>query len=447
MKDFKRNIKYILLIVFYFFIIFPTISQTFEGKIVDSINYKGIENANIAILENKKGTITNKHGNFLIENVKIPITLQISCIGYETKTYKIKSTNLNKIHIIRLSPKVFLLDDVIITGNEVNLIYKDRNFSVLDFEIKNNTLILLIYKSNLNNCKLITLDLNGDTIFALTLKNKAKGLYKDIFSNIYLISNDDKLYQILLKNDSIKFKKPLSFKLLKNDLETYQFKLNEKYFFKDKSPVGDNINFGYIDEKQNETIFYSITDKDRVDNLYDELVFRKVIINKVHSDKIQKIVAKFYNHPALYFEKNFMFIEIQAAFFNIGDSIYILDEINNTLYKFNCNCEYIGQTKICFEDYDDSSNNHFDFKNYNNWKWKGNIIIDDYLNKVYLIYKNKIERTLINRLELNNGKVYKGIELKCSFIKKILIYNNLIYYLYKPVGSNENWALYKQNLD
>jgi len=445
MKAFVKKIKCILLIVFYLMILSPSISQTFEGRIVDTISSSGIENANISILESGRGTISNKYGHFSIENIKLPITLKISCIGYETKTYKIKPKDLNKKNIIKLFPKTFLLDDFTISDKRVDYIYKDRAYSILDFEIINDALILLTYKSNFNDCKLVTLNFEGDTLITLNLKNKAKGLYKDIFGNLHLISDNDNIHQLIFTKDSIKLDKPVSFKLLKKNLETYQFKLNEKYFFQDISSLGDKIKYGYIDENQNENIFYSISDNDRVWRFYDELVFNGVIKQRVHPSKIRGKVAKYY-HTISNFEKNFMNKEIQGDIFNVGDVIYVLDETYNLLYEFNNNCELINQTRIYFEHFDDSLNDKSDIKNYLNWKWHGDIIIDNCLNQVYFVYKNSSAKKLINKLELSTRKIYVGTELKHSFIKKVLIYNNQAYYLYKPFGINETWALYKQKL-
>ena len=138
--------------------------------------------------------------------------------------------------------------------------------------------------------------------------------------------------------------------------------------------------------------------------------------------------------------------EIQGDIFNVGDVIYVLDETYNLLYEFNNNCELINQTRIYFEHFDDSLNDKSDVKSYLNWKWHGDIIIDDYLNQAHLVYKNALSKKLINKLELSAGKIYIGTELKHSFIKKVLIYNNQAFYLYKPFGINETWALYKQKL-
>lgn len=113
----KNKIIYLIRIsIFIISILSILIAEDFilEGVILDSESLTPLESVNISINESDIGTTSNEVGYFSIStNLILPITLSISHVGYETLDVNIK--NEEKIEIY-LTPKIILMDDVIIEG-------------------------------------------------------------------------------------------------------------------------------------------------------------------------------------------------------------------------------------------------------------------------------------------------------------------------------------------
>ena len=95
-------------------------SQTYSGQIIDQHSGAPIPYANIGIVNENIGTVSNAKGEFKIElnNKYDNGVLFISCIGYERKAYLISSLrnyfrSIDKI-IIELQPKVYKLNEVVV---------------------------------------------------------------------------------------------------------------------------------------------------------------------------------------------------------------------------------------------------------------------------------------------------------------------------------------------
>jgi len=68
--------------------------STIKGKVVDNITKEPILGASILIENTHKGTTTNRLGEFIIKNVKLPVNISISFLGYKTKKISVSKTNL-----------------------------------------------------------------------------------------------------------------------------------------------------------------------------------------------------------------------------------------------------------------------------------------------------------------------------------------------------------------
>jgi TonB-linked SusC/RagA family outer membrane protein len=79
-------------------------------------NEKGnaLAGVSVTIKGTKKGTSTDDDGNFILENEEKNVTIEISSVGYESRSYKISATTGN-IHVI-LKEKVTELDETVVIG-------------------------------------------------------------------------------------------------------------------------------------------------------------------------------------------------------------------------------------------------------------------------------------------------------------------------------------------
>ncbi|WP_299016556.1 carboxypeptidase-like regulatory domain-containing protein [uncultured Polaribacter sp.] len=108
-------------IIFFVLIIniscFAQSKNIFKGTIIDSTHV--LKNVHIVNLQNNKGTYTNAKGLFTIP-AKIKDSLQISAIGFTTRTIVVKPFHFReKQNIFFLSKATILLDEVVVKNTNL----------------------------------------------------------------------------------------------------------------------------------------------------------------------------------------------------------------------------------------------------------------------------------------------------------------------------------------
>ncbi|WP_296323053.1 carboxypeptidase-like regulatory domain-containing protein [Winogradskyella sp.] len=118
-----RNYK----LIFIFFLTFLSSQSQDHTKeiffrVIDSQSNMPIAYATVQIKDKNIGIVANDDGSFRIpENYKINnYVLEISCIGYKTKFVELKNIVLKQDNVIKLTPKIELLDQVVINANTSN---------------------------------------------------------------------------------------------------------------------------------------------------------------------------------------------------------------------------------------------------------------------------------------------------------------------------------------
>ena len=97
-------------IVSYFFS-FTLIAQTIKGKVVNNQN-QPLQEVNILNKKTDKHTHSDEFGNFMLENVSIGDTLYFSHIGFESRSYVVKS--LTEELVLKLKLKSIALEEVVL---------------------------------------------------------------------------------------------------------------------------------------------------------------------------------------------------------------------------------------------------------------------------------------------------------------------------------------------
>lgn len=135
--------KFIRIIILLFLVLFAKNSYSqwlkFVGSIYDSQNNQPVPYAHVSVYNMPVGTITNSYGDFLL-NLPDSLTngiLDISCIGYKSRSYSIKSLIGKGTLHFSLEPREYQLADIVVTpgDNDVHSIIKkvisriDNNYS------------------------------------------------------------------------------------------------------------------------------------------------------------------------------------------------------------------------------------------------------------------------------------------------------------------------------
>ena len=104
-----------LLILSLFFCGISFAQNTITGSVTES-NNQPIPGANIKVIGDKAGTVTDADGNFTLTSSKsLPFTIEITTVGHETKKVNITSSNQNVS--IKLTDSQTTLDEVVVSAS------------------------------------------------------------------------------------------------------------------------------------------------------------------------------------------------------------------------------------------------------------------------------------------------------------------------------------------
>jgi len=135
----------------------PALSNPIDGVIKDAKTKECIPFVNVVIQNTTIGTITDLDGNFSLNFQSLPITIQVSLMGYKSQNITIE--DLNKPIVIHLEEDVFSLNEVVVKPDNsyeramLRKIIKSRsrnnpsNFKNLNYKDYTRTTVFL---TNLN---------------------------------------------------------------------------------------------------------------------------------------------------------------------------------------------------------------------------------------------------------------------------------------------------------
>ncbi|MCX6281179.1 MAG: carboxypeptidase-like regulatory domain-containing protein [Bacteroidetes bacterium] len=84
------------------------------------------------VLGTSTGTATDKSGRFALKLENIPVSLLFSCVGYEDEKFRVTKTPGKEFEFL-LRSKAYNLKEVNITSTNYSFLFKDRDYSVLDY--------------------------------------------------------------------------------------------------------------------------------------------------------------------------------------------------------------------------------------------------------------------------------------------------------------------------
>ncbi len=424
--------KKILCFMFFYiscFIHAQTGHLTITGRIV---NIKGnpIVNANIVDNTGNFGCISDSSGFFYLKVYTKIKTLFISHIGYETTTININDNIYKKdscSFLIKLKPKITKLNEVEINGNNTEIAYKNKNIWVIDYELTKQGIFILTSKNIYNNKNLILLNYSGDTIAFKVINKKINKIYKDIFSNILLLSPDS-VYQAFLYEKDIRLIYPKSIEKINNEFlsiigSTQQFFIQRKY-----SDFNQTINYFYIDKKTRTKHFLIRISNDKKAQANKNYVFDKL----KSKTNLSKTISDFNNTD-----------ELEQVRKNIDDDLFFKLILSKPIYD---PLKIIDNEILVFDFEDDKLlfyNKELKLKRklfidfHKSKYWDNKVLIDPPLKNCYTKFIHSGIVTL-KEIDLSTGKVIKEIKLEHPFPQKIRINNNIVYYMYYDISKEMN---------
>jgi hypothetical protein len=420
-----------------------------SGIVRDELSLAPIGDVNITINGTKQGAVSDKSGRFSLILEKIPAAVTLSYVGYETVFFDIVKFSPKPLEMI-MRPKVYSLREVEIPAKKFNYIFRDLDYSVLDYEILDDNLLLLIFRYQLKRCELIMLTLEGDTlIIAQVPELKPKCLYKDFLGHVHYISTLGNAFQCY-HDDSLKqfgFTYQTTFDSLRMISQPFLFSAADRVYFQEYTPDGFGKNIGYYDKEHHKEYIRFMSGETTRKKYNDDLTFYSRWNNQLESTDP--------NSPArvtgdeIRANKLFNYQKINAPFVKLGETnmaVFIFSE--DVIELMDPKGKVYRKVPITFHKELEENLLASIFTAIvpvPEWKWRGKILADEYYRNVYAVF-TKNGMVQIRKIDLETGNLTRSYDLPFPFPEKIQIYKGDAYFLIKTDGSDNNWKLGKYKL-
>ena len=160
-------------------------ADLFRGCLYEQNSCLPIRNAHIRVKDTDQGTVSGQDGTFDIQFKSLPSILEISCLGYESLILEISKIQKSTV-VLFLKPKTYDLNTLTVSDKFVITLYKDEDYSVLDYNFLGDNLMLLVFRYQLRRSELVLMTTDGDTLSVVpTPAVPPLGLYKDVLSNLH----------------------------------------------------------------------------------------------------------------------------------------------------------------------------------------------------------------------------------------------------------------------
>jgi hypothetical protein len=436
------------------------LSQThvFKGSVRDEQTLKAIPEVNVHVAGSMNGSSTNSKGEFNLQLETCPATIVVSCIGYENFTITVTEIPKNTVEFL-LKPRSYNLNEVNISSRPYNFLFKDKNYSILDYELVDGNPLLLVFRTLLNKSELVLLDRLGDTITISKLPEVHPAqLYKDFLNNVYYFSKANNAYQFYFNrdNNTLMCLPEIKIDSLENIFRYLIFKISNKVYFNETQANGFGTAFGFYQKEGGKKYIRQYYNEKKLSESIDDQKFY-AMWNQLIASQIppgEMTAAKFAQSPKLgqYMNQfdsrayNFEFYKMiypvlktkenNIAFFNFGDNVIELYEPEGKLLRI---------VPISFHKESLSINDSLKQIQGNEpgWRWAKQVIIDESTSEVYTTFKQS-GMLRINKIDLQSGSLKSGTVIPLLFPEKIKIFDGEAFFLIK--GANENWKLVKCKL-
>jgi len=443
---------------FFLILVFATCSslstfaqiKTIHGIIKDDNSLKPISNVNIKINGTSEGVSTNEDGIFYLTLIKIPTSLTISCVGYEKLYYDIDKIPNNPLEFI-LRKSTYTLNEVNIKAIRYSFVFKSMNYSILDYEILDDNLLLLVFRCQLKNTELILLTRNGDTISINPLpEQKPKCFYRDFLGHVHYISTKGNAFQCVY-NDILKkleFPYRTTYDTLLRLVQSLLFIADDRLYFQEFTLDGFGKNIGYYDNQYHIQYIRTFSGETIRKKYYQDYMFNARWNNQLEAANAPN--SALYSEDDRRADKLFHFKKINAPVVKLGeDEMAIFNFSEGFIEVMNKEGNVHRTVPIVFqkENNDNLLAGLFSvFLPIADWEWSGKIYIDEYYRDVYTTFK-KNGMVQIRKIDLQTGKLITSFDIPFPFPEKIEIYKGEAYFLNKDIGGDfEKWKLVKLKL-
>ena len=337
---------------------------------------------------------------------------------------------------IALDPtKVRELKQVVVKAPGVpDTVFHSERLSVADFEIqKNGDIILLTYPKQLQKGSEVLLFDGVNIKSNFQVNDEAKYLVREYRWNTHIICKE-KVFGLYLSDNLIELgqiPKDYFFKYVAPIVDTNASKMYFSNFNKDY-PAFDYFVYDLFDSTYRTIL-----------NIKDDLMMELYRSEYKWVDVRTKLWAKNKEREtgidaqiwvgANYFTQSIYYKEVYAPLFHRNDSVFVFDYPKDRLVIFN----RLGESLDTISIY-----HHYQPKKTG---WQKQLIQDNITGVIYAQYE-KDGNMYLGIVDIKTGEINEKVKLHYKYVEKIRVYNNKVYYVYRPFESTQKRFLYKEKL-
>ncbi len=431
-----------LRIIIYLCLIFTSnlFSQTFSGIVLDNSTKKQLPNCIVVVKGKTISTITDNKGQFKfpssIKNKNTSIVL--SMLGYTTIEYKLMEYPKDTFYI---SPKNFLLDEVVISANKKNILNPKSEETILDFDIMNDHLVVLTAGNKFNNLKMM--NEYGDNITQLKVNKNTEKLKYDCLDNLHVFSPDS-TWQLFYDFEKLNLLNPYSLANFNQILGHCVCSNNNNYYFQNLTYRNLRTEYFYYNENQKGVRhnLVKFQDSAKIKNFeldynlqYFLTVRRESNYTKYNEsvDTMIKHLEKYREGLPLDWAYNKWLGSVETEMLKIDTNLFIVNFTDTSIYavdskneiKFNSKFPILYRKNLTHKVYKDAD-------------YKETYLIQFLDNKLVAI-----------KFDIHTGKELSKTEIpNIPFLpKKIIIHSRRMYFIQKNLVDEQAYKIIKYYLD
>ena len=405
----KSSILYVILVISVLYIL-SSVTASAQNTVINGIclddRNKPIRDVGIYSIDSTILAVTNRDGLFTLKYSFPGDTIYASHVAFDNVVYVIDSLNFSKRIVIKMQPSQLSLPEVEFIGNVPHVAYDNKVVSVKDFEINGKGIYLLAQRRR--NNAILHLNFACDTLKELKISPAYYNIFKDVFGEMHIISNDD-VWQIghkTFKNRffemELMYRTPLNnfLKAFKNvACATDSVIVSGRYFFFDQE-----IYYYYFKINGDQT---------------------PVLLHHVVNQEGRDLYFNVMRYGNLYRAGNLFFKPTYDPVFAYDNRLYLFAFDENKLFVFNNLGEIVNEYPLTFHKY-----KHWSGKMKVISKWNKKVILDEACGVFYTTFEEDAITT-IKKIDIENGTaetvaVFGGF----PFVENLRIYNGKAYFLY-----------------
>ena len=440
--------RWLVLIIFCLPLFSSGQTETFRGLLYERNSTTPVPNAHIKVRNSNQGTVAGYDGSFVLPLKSLPAFLDISCVGYEP--FSLEVIQVQKAPaVLYLKPKMYDLNPVTISDKPVITLYKDDDYSVLDYDFLDENLMLLVYRYQLNRSEILLLNREGDTLVVTPVPAVPPlGLYKDVFANLHYVTKKNQVFQsfYIPEQNKLVFPYHTSGDTIRKFLGEYLFSLKDRLYFQESGPRGFMTSIGYYSRNEGHKYICKSMDFKGMKTYYSDAWnyhTTRYLLDPIDEFERRGVDETAIAYEHFYKKKNcgelFRIRDTVLAFFNFCENrIELMDAdghpVKTTTMDFRQD-QSLGLLASITAAVAGSDG----------WKWSHRLIQDEAFQTIYAMFTHK-GFVLLKKIDPESGEFLSSIELPVPFPEKLKIFKGEAYFLSKAAGEYQKRRLFKITL-